>query len=160
MCGCESSLPVSCTAWFTVEVILRFVACPSKLGFWRDFKNIVDVVAIVPYYVTLFNVLSTMSCTGAKSSASLAFLRVIRLVRIFKLTKHSVGLQVLLLTFRASLEGLGMFLVALFVCLFKMAVVRRLGFFKVRILTAAGPQLQFCVTVQSAKFRGDRSNHY
>jgi len=42
----------------------------------------------------------------AQSSASLAFLRVIRLVRIFKLTKHSVGLQVLLLTFRASLEGL------------------------------------------------------
>jgi len=69
VCGCESSLPVSCTAWFTVEVILRFVACPSKLGFWRDFKNIVDVVAIVPYYVTLFNVLSTMSCTGAKSGS-------------------------------------------------------------------------------------------
>jgi len=97
----------ACTAWFTFEAILRFVACPSKLQFWRDFKNIVDVVAIVPYYVTLFNVLSTMSCAGAKSSASLAFLRVIRLIRIFKLTKHSIGLQVLLLTFRASLEGLG-----------------------------------------------------
>ena len=60
-----------CTAWFTVEVIMRFVACPSKLGFWRDFKNIVDVVAIVPYYMTLFNVLWTMSCAGAKSSASI-----------------------------------------------------------------------------------------
>jgi len=36
---------------------------------------------------------------------------------VFKLTKHSVGLQVLLLTFRASLEGLGLFLVALCVCL-------------------------------------------
>ena len=42
-----------CTTWFTVEVIMRFVACPSKLRFWSDFKNIVDVVAIVPYYVTL-----------------------------------------------------------------------------------------------------------
>lgn len=61
----RSSAPCGdCTAWFTLEVILRFVACPSKLGFWRDFKNIVDVVAIVPYYVTLFNVLSTMSCAG------------------------------------------------------------------------------------------------
>ena len=58
-----------------------------------------------------------MSCSSAKSSASLAFLRVIRLVRIFKLTKHSVGLQVLLLTFKASLEGLGLFLIALLVCL-------------------------------------------
>ena len=70
------------------------MSCPGKLRFWKDFKNVVDVMAIVPYYVTLFNVLSTMSCASAKSSASLAFLRVIRLVRIFKLTKHSVGLQV------------------------------------------------------------------
>jgi len=83
-----------CTAWFTIEAIVRFFACPEKLRFWFDFKNVVDVMAIVPYYVTLFNVLSTMSCSSAKSSASLAFLRVIRLIRVFKLTKHSVGLQV------------------------------------------------------------------
>jgi len=108
---------LDCTAWFTLEVIIRFISCPSKLHFWRDFKNIVDLTAIVPYYVTLFNVLSTMSCAGAKSSASLAFLRVIRLIRVFKLTKHSVGLQVLILTFKASLEGLSLFLVALVVCL-------------------------------------------
>jgi hypothetical protein len=106
-----------CTAWFTIEAIVRFIVCPSKLRFWKDFKNIVDVTAVVPYYVTLFNVLSTMSCASAKSSASLSFLRVIRLVRIFKLTKHSVGLQILVMTFKASLEGLGLFLVALFVSL-------------------------------------------
>ena len=106
-----------CTVWFTFEVLVRFLVSPNKILFWKDFKNIIDVTAILPYYITLFNVLSTMSCEGAKSSASLAFLRVIRLVRVFKLTKHSVGLQVLVLTFKASLEGLGLFLVALFVCL-------------------------------------------
>ena len=110
-------IETTCTAWFTIEAIVRFWSCPSKLAFWKDFKNIVDVTAVLPYYVTLFNVLSTMSCEGAKSSASLSFLRVIRLVRVFKLTKHSVGLQVLVLTFKASLEGLGLFLVALFVSL-------------------------------------------
>ena len=110
-------IETTCTAWFTVEVIVRFAACPSKLGFWKDFKNIVDLTAIIPYYVTFFNVISTMSCASAKSSASLAFLRVIRLIRVFKLTKHSVGLQVLILTFKASVEGLGLFLVALIVCL-------------------------------------------
>jgi len=110
-------IETTCTAWFTFEAIIRFAACPSKVAFWKDFKNIVDVTAVIPYYVTLFNVLSSMSCEGAKSSASLSFLRVIRLVRVFKLTKHSVGLQVLVLTFKASLEGLGLFLVALFVSL-------------------------------------------
>jgi len=42
--------------WFTVEVTVRFISCPGKLRFWKDFKNVVDVMAIVPYYVTLFNV--------------------------------------------------------------------------------------------------------
>jgi len=75
----------------------RFASCPSKLGFWKDVKNLVDVTALLPYYVTFINVVYTMNCASAKSSASLAFLRVVRLVRIFKLTKHSVGLQVCVL---------------------------------------------------------------
>ncbi|XP_064632557.1 potassium voltage-gated channel protein Shaker-like [Lineus longissimus] len=106
-----------CTAWFTLEAVIRFISCPGKIRFFKDFKNIVDIMAVVPYYVTLFNVLISFSCERAKSSASLAFLRVIRLVRIFKLTKHSAGLQVLVLTFKASAEGLGLFLVALMVCI-------------------------------------------
>jgi hypothetical protein len=106
-----------CTIWFTVEVVVRFIASPSKVLFWRDFKNIIDLTAIVPYYVTFINVVSTMSCASAKSSASLAFLRVIRLVRVFKLTKHSIGLQVLILTVKASSEELGLFFVILLVCM-------------------------------------------
>jgi len=42
-------IETACTAWFTIEAIVRFIACPSKLAFWRDFKNIVDVVAVLPY---------------------------------------------------------------------------------------------------------------
>ena len=41
----------SVTAWFTVEVAVRFVSCPGKLRFWKDFKNVVDVMAIVNYNV-------------------------------------------------------------------------------------------------------------
>ena len=48
-----------CTAWFTIELAVRFMASPSKLRFWGDFKNIVDVTAIVPYYVTFINRTST-----------------------------------------------------------------------------------------------------
>ena len=107
----------SCTAWFTIEVLIRVVVCPNKPAFFKDFKNLVDLTAVIPYYVTLINVLSSMNCESAKSSASLAFLRVIRLVRIFKLTKHSAGLQVLVLTFKASLQGLLLFLVAIIVCI-------------------------------------------
>ena len=76
---------------------MRLVTCPSKRAFCTDVKNLVDMAAILPYYVTFFHVVSTMSCESAKSSASLAFLRVTRLIRVFKLTKHCVGLQASLL---------------------------------------------------------------
>ena len=110
-------LETICTAFFTLEVFIRVIVCPSKKEFFKDFKNMVDITAVVPYYVTLFNLLSSSTCGEAKGSASLAFLRVIRLVRIFKLTKHSAGLQVLILTFKASFGGLCLFLVALVVCI-------------------------------------------
>ncbi|TNN19769.1 Potassium voltage-gated channel subfamily A member 2 [Schistosoma japonicum] len=106
-----------CTFWFTVEIFIRFISCPSQKIFIKDIKNLIDLAAIVPYYITLFNVLITFSCEGAKNSASLAFLRVIRLIRVFKLTKHSSGLQVLVLTFKESIEGLSLFLVAFIVCI-------------------------------------------
>ena len=110
-------LETICTAFFTIEVFLRFFSCPNKLHYFKDFKNLVDITAVIPYYITLSNSLSSQSCESSKSSASLAFLRVVRLVRIFKLTKHSAGLQVLLLTFQASLEGLLLFIVAMGVCI-------------------------------------------
>lgn len=106
-----------CTFWFTIEIFIRFISCPSQKIFIKDIKNLIDLAAIVPYYITLFNVLITFSCEGAKNSASLAFLRVIRLIRVFKLTKHSSGLQVLVLTFKESIEGLSLFLVAFIVCI-------------------------------------------
>ncbi|XP_078341953.1 potassium voltage-gated channel subfamily A member 1-like isoform X2 [Crassostrea virginica] len=110
-------LETLCTAWFTYEVFIRLFSCPSKIKYFKDFQNLVDITAVIPYYVTLSNLLSPDGCDGGSAGTSLAFLRVIRLVRIFKLTKHSAGLQVLILTFKASVEGLLLFLVAIFVCI-------------------------------------------
>jgi len=79
---------------FVRLLVVRFVSCPSKMAFCRDFKTLVDATALIPYYATLFKMLAERQCSDDfKSSTSLAFLRVIRLVRIFKLTKHSLGLQ-------------------------------------------------------------------
>jgi len=42
-----------CTAWFTIEFFARLASCPSKRSFFLDFKNLVDLVAVVPYYASL-----------------------------------------------------------------------------------------------------------
>ena len=32
---------------------VRFASCPSKSVFGRDIMNIIDIVAILPYFITL-----------------------------------------------------------------------------------------------------------
>ncbi|VDK62583.1 unnamed protein product [Onchocerca ochengi] len=90
-----------CIIWFTTELLLRFISCPNKLSFLRSALNIIDFIAIAPFFGNLLWMDST------KSSMSFAVLRVLRLVRvfrIFKLSRHSVGLQILGKTFRASIQ--------------------------------------------------------
>ena len=75
--------------------------------------NIIDLLAILPYFITLGTELADDGSDAARSSnqaMSLAVLRVIRLVRvfrIFKLSRHSKGLQILGQTIRASMRELG-----------------------------------------------------
>jgi hypothetical protein len=53
-------LETICTIWFSWEVILRLISCPNRITYFKDFKNIVDIAAIVPYYVQLGNMLSSI----------------------------------------------------------------------------------------------------
>lgn len=90
-----------CVIWFTIEVFTRVVFCPDKVEFFKSALNIIDFVAILPFYLEVG--LSGLSSKAAKDV--LGFLRVVRFVRIlriFKLTRHFVGLRVLGHTLRAS----------------------------------------------------------
>lgn len=92
-----------CVVWFTLEFLVRVICCPDKLVFIRNSLNIIDFVAILPFYLE-------MGLSGLSSKAAsdvLGFLRVVRFVRIlriFKLTRHFVGIRVLGHTLRASVN--------------------------------------------------------
>lgn len=115
-----------CIVWFTLELLIRFISCPNHATFFRNIMNVIDLVAVVPYLVTV----GTVAVAGGNSTSqatSLAILRVIRLVRvfrIFKLSRHSKGLQILGMTIRASLRELGLLIFFLLICviLFSSAV--------------------------------------
>lgn len=92
-----------CVIWFTFEFLVRIVCCPDKVVFIKNTLNIIDFVAILPFYLEMG--LSSLSSKAA--SDVLGFLRVVRFVRIlriFKLTRHFVGLRVLGHTLRASVN--------------------------------------------------------
>ncbi|XP_069797922.1 voltage-gated potassium channel KCNC1-like [Narcine bancroftii] len=90
-----------CVVWFTLEFLVRVSFCPNKLLFVKNMLNLIDFVAILPFYLEL--ALRGLSSKAARDV--LGFLRVVRFVRIlriFKLTRHFVGLRVLGHTLRAS----------------------------------------------------------
>ncbi|CAK8678619.1 unnamed protein product [Clavelina lepadiformis] len=119
-----------CICWFTIELVSRFLSSPQKRKFCFDVLNIIDFVAIVPYFVTTATLASETDNQvqqSAKKEISLAFIRVVRLVRvfrIFKLSRHSTGLQILGQTLKASFRELGLllFFVLIGVVIFSSAV--------------------------------------
>lgn len=98
------SIEASCMVIFTVEFLLRVISCPNKLEFCKGILNIIDLITIMPFYVTL-----TLQNDAALDS--FVVLRVVRLARVFrilKLSRHSRGLITLGLALRASLRELAL----------------------------------------------------
>ena len=44
--------------FFLFTQFSRFLACPNKLNFFRDVMNIIDIIAIIPYFITLATVVA------------------------------------------------------------------------------------------------------
>ena len=40
-------------AWFTLEFVVRAITCPNKITFVKKVMNWIDLLAIVPYFVTV-----------------------------------------------------------------------------------------------------------
>ncbi|KAF7221343.1 voltage-gated potassium channel regulatory subunit KCNG3 isoform X2 [Nothobranchius furzeri] len=104
-----------CIGWFTAECLVRFLVSSDKCEFVRRPLNIIDLLAVLPYYVSV----SVTMLTGGNSQLQRAgvLLRVLRMMRIFwviKLARHFLGLQTLGLTLRRCYREMVMLLI--FIC--------------------------------------------
>ncbi|XP_044759788.1 potassium voltage-gated channel protein Shaw-like isoform X1 [Coccinella septempunctata] len=92
-----------CNAWFTFEIIIRFIASPSKFEFITSSVNIIDYIATFSFYIDL---LLRKFASHLENADIMEFFSIIRIMRLFKLTRHSSGLKILIQTFRASAKEL------------------------------------------------------
>uniref|UniRef100_A0A674I1F7 Potassium voltage-gated channel modifier subfamily G member 1 n=1 Tax=Terrapene triunguis TaxID=2587831 RepID=A0A674I1F7_9SAUR len=111
-----------CVAWFSLEFLLRFIQAKSKFVFLRRPLTLIDIIAILPYYITL---LVDTTSVGFKKPTSgniyldkvglvLRILRALRILYVMRLARHSLGLQTLGLTARRCTREFGLLL--LFLC--------------------------------------------
>jgi voltage-gated potassium channel len=98
---------------FTAEYLLRLLAAEKKSTFVFSFFGIIDLVAILPFYLTLVG--------GLFPGADLRSIRIIRLLRIFrvlKLARYSKAINRFHRAFLASKEEIVLYLAVTLILLY------------------------------------------
>ena len=81
--------------FFTIEYVLRLFASEQRFKFMTSSLNVVDLGAILPFYITL-------AISDESAGGGLGVLRVVRLTKVFRVLrigKYSKGLQLLVQVF-------------------------------------------------------------
>ncbi|KPP69892.1 potassium voltage-gated channel subfamily S member 2-like [Scleropages formosus] len=108
------ALEIFCICWFTFEVVTRMLLAPNRHKFFFHPLNMIDIVSVVPIYVTLLVDLIADSESELGNLGKLVqVLRLMRIFRVLKLARHSTGLRSLGATLKHSYREVGILLLYL-----------------------------------------------
>ena len=91
------------TALFTIEYLLRLASVPQPLRYARSFFGIVDLLSILPSFLSLI-------FPGSQSMLVIRALRLLRIFRVFKLARFVGEANFLMVAIRSSGHKIGVFL--------------------------------------------------
>ncbi|GAB3947887.1 ion transporter [Spirosoma harenae] len=94
------------TVLFTFEYILRIISIRQPIRYITSFFGLVDLLAILPSYLTLFML-------GAPEFATVRILRLLRVFRILKLGEYTAAASILTYSLRESRAKITVFFVAI-----------------------------------------------
>ena len=102
---------ITTIAIFTTEYVVRLLVADRKLAFATSFMGIIDLLAILPFYLSF----------GVDLRSIRAF-RLLRLFRMFKLVRYSKAMQRFHRAFLITREELVLFLLVTMILLYLAAV--------------------------------------
>ena len=103
--------------FFSIEYVMRLIICPRKIKFLKQSMNVIDILAIAPFYISLLlEGLEDFEIIG-KTGKIVRLVRVMRILRIFKLVRHFAGLQSLIFTLQQAYQELGLLLLLVVVAI-------------------------------------------
>ncbi|KAK9533286.1 hypothetical protein VZT92_008414 [Zoarces viviparus] len=100
---------IVCVLYFSVEFILRLAVAPSARKFLCGPLNMIDLLSIMPFYVTIAcDIMDKGENPSLENVGKVVqILRLMRVFRILKLARHSAGLRSLGATLRNSSSEVG-----------------------------------------------------
>jgi len=93
------------TVFFTIEYALRIWVSPKPWAYITSFYGIVDLISILPSYLSLFSF-------SSKYLSTVRALRLLRIFRIFKLSHYLGEMKILVSALKASQAKITVFLTA------------------------------------------------
>jgi voltage-gated potassium channel len=94
------------TVLFTIEYILRLISVGRPVRYATSFFGVVDLLAILPTYISLF-------LPGSQYLLTIRVLRLLRIFRVFKLVTYVNEARVITTALRASRRKISVFLFAI-----------------------------------------------
>lgn len=93
------------TILFTVEYLLRMISVRRPIRYALSFFGIVDLLAILPSYLSLF-------IPGSQHLLTIRVIRLLRVFRVFKLASYVNDADILVTALRASRRKISVFIMA------------------------------------------------
>ena len=135
-----------CTAFFTIELIVRIIFAPDKVKFFRSIMNIIDILALLPLYVQIIlDMTEKYSCLKNHRAVieTVFILRIIRIFRVFHLVKHYNALKILVHAIKASFQELLMLSIFLVIAMLVFATLIYYAENRASAEDLAGPDADF-----------------
>ena len=102
-----NGLEIFCVSVFTVEYLLRIYSASSRVKFFFSFFGLIDLIAILPFYLTL-----------GMDLKSLRAIRLFRILRLFKFLRYGNTMEKIKKSFNSIKRELFLFTLATLMLLY------------------------------------------